>query len=139
MGMSMGLWEYGYIYGNMPWPVPMQMNPLPMETRLGSWKRDSTNGDTAKELERWQQKIKKRFEALAAENTNAQKIKKRLGGLASIIKNTDFPWLTLDAQEHPIAPNPYDLTITKRQWEKAAMQYRHELIARATHHKSTKN
>ena len=50
---------------------------------------------------------------------------------ASIKNKTDFPWLGLDVREHPIAPNPHDLTITKRQWEKAMMKYRHELIARA--------
>ena len=63
------------------------------------------------------------------ENTDAVKIKKRVKALESIIKHTDFPWLTLEVSAHPIAPNPRDLTITKRQWEKAAMKYRHELIA----------
>ena len=69
------------------------------------------------------------------ENSNAEKIKKRKEALANIIRNTEFPWLTLDPQKHPIAPNPYDLRITKRQWEAAAMEYRHQLLERAKEHK----
>lgn len=66
------------------------------------------------------------------ENTDAVKIEKRTKALRGIIKNTDFPWLALPVCDHPIAPNPWDLTMTKRQWEDAAMKYRHALISTRT-------
>ena len=111
VGMWMGPYEYACVHSYMPWLTPMQMGPWPMEPQLTPWNSgcaDDTN-----------------------ENTDARKIEKRTEALASIKNKTDFPWLGLDVREHPIAPNPHDLTITKRQWEKAMMKYRHELIARA--------
>ena len=110
-GMWMGPYEYACVHSYMPWPTSMQMGAWPMEPQLIRWNSDCAEGTN--------------------ENTNARKVEKRIAALADIKKKTDFPWLALDAREHPIAPNPHDLTITKRQWEKATMKYRHELIARA--------
>ena len=107
----MGPYEYACVHSYMPWLTPMQMGAWPMTSQL-----TPCNSDCADETN---------------ENTNARKIEKRTEALASIQEKTDFPWLALDVREHPIAPNPHDLTITKRQWEKATMKYRHELIARA--------
>ena len=100
----MGQWEYECIHGDMRWLAQMHMGSWPTESHLVPRK-----SGCAKET---------------IENTDAVKIKKRVKALESIIKHTDFPWLTLEVSAHPIAPNPRDLTITKRQWEKAAMKYR---------------
>ena len=61
------------------------------------------------------------------ENDDTRKLEKRAHAIDCLFAKYT-PSLRANLKDLPTPPNPYDRTITKRQWEKAVMKLRNEFI-----------
>ena len=59
----------------------------------------------------------------------ASKREHRLNGYLTVLRSDDYIWVRccISEEQMPQGPNPYDLQITKRPWEKAMQNWRKEI------------
>lgn len=58
------------------------------------------------------------------DETSARRVAKRVEGLSSLQRRPAFILAVLHGVELPAAPNPYDLSISKRTWETEMQRWR---------------
>ena len=74
--------------------------------------------------------------------TTERRVRKRTNGYLAISRSPEYRtvlrlWIAGHVTHMPAEPNPADLTLSKRMWERAIQQWRSELRRIALHHSDT--